>query len=78
MWEARARAGSRDALLAWVRERVPLPGAHRTEVFVASQDRVVVIALGPDPARLPDPPEELVSRPPHAWPFTRVEVVGQR
>lgn len=62
----------------------------RTEVFI-SGDRVVAILVhesegerAPEGAaaptgvarRLPDPPEELVARPPHAWPFTRVNLVS--
>ncbi|GAA1682715.1 hypothetical protein GCM10009830_32360 [Glycomyces endophyticus] len=75
MWEAKAAEGRGAALLRWVLD----DGVHaiadpavRTEVFV-SGDRVVVVAVGDaPPRRLPDPPEELVARPPHAWPFTRV------
>ena len=78
MWEAKAAEGQGAALLRWVLDE----GVHavadpevRTEVFIAG-DRVVVIAVGPNPPRrLPDPPEALIDRPPHAWPFTRVNVV---
>ncbi|GAA2294924.1 hypothetical protein GCM10009853_058700 [Glycomyces scopariae] len=77
MWEAKAAEGRGAALLRWVLDE----GVHavadpsvRTEVFIAG-DRVVVIAVGDEPPRrLPDPPEELVERAPHAWPFTRVNV----
>ncbi len=77
MWEAKAAEGRGAELLRWVLDE----GVHevtdpqvRIEVFV-SGDRVVVIAVGENaPGRLPDPPEELVERAPHAWPFTRVHV----
>jgi hypothetical protein len=77
MWEAKAAEGRGAELLRWVLDE----GVHavadpevRAEVFI-SGDRVVVIAVGPrPPRRLPDPPEELIDRPPHAWPFTRVNL----
>ncbi|MFB9659292.1 hypothetical protein ACFQS3_14465 [Glycomyces mayteni] len=75
MWEAKAAEGRGAALLRWVLDegvRAIADPAVRTEVFV-SGDRVVVIAVADEPPRrLPDPPEELIARPPHAWPFTRV------
>ncbi|SDD46702.1 hypothetical protein [Glycomyces harbinensis] len=77
MWEAKAAEGRGAALLRWVLDegvRTINDPSLRTEVFVAG-DRVVVIAVGEHPPRrLPDPPEELVDRAPHAWPFTRVNL----
>ncbi|MCD0443761.1 hypothetical protein LO763_09015 [Glycomyces sp. A-F 0318] len=77
MWEAKAAEGRGAELLRWALDegvRAVADPAVRTEVFVAG-DRVVVIAVGErPPRRLPDPPEELVDRPPHAWPFTRVHL----
>ncbi|THV32266.1 hypothetical protein E9998_00370 [Glycomyces paridis] len=77
MWEAKAAEGRGAELLRWVLDegvRAVADPAVRTEVFIAG-DRVVVIAVGEAPARrLPDPPEELVERAPHAWPFTRVNL----
>jgi hypothetical protein len=77
MWEARAAEGRGIELLRWALDegvRAIAGPDIRTEVFI-SGDRVVVIAVGPQPPRsLPDPPEELVARPPHAWPFTRVTI----
>lgn len=77
MWEARAAEGRGIELLRWALDegvRAVAGPDIRTEVFV-SGDRVVIIAVGPGPQRrLPDPPEELVARPPHAWPFTRVNI----
>lgn len=77
MWEAKAAEGRGAELLRWVLDE----GVHaiteprlRTEVFIAGE-RVVVIVTGDNPPRrLPDPPEELIERPPHAWPFTRVKL----
>jgi hypothetical protein len=77
MWEAKAAEGRGAELLRWVLDQsvgaAPDPRV-RTEVFV-SGDRVVVIMVGEDaPRRLPDPPEALIERAPHAWPFTRVRL----
>ncbi|MCH7232133.1 hypothetical protein L0U85_14895 [Glycomyces sp. L485] len=74
MWEAKARSGLGGELLEWVLTQgvAGLGESVRTEVFTAS-GRVVVIVVGHDaPRTLPDPPEDLVERPPHAWPFTRI------
>lgn len=75
MWEARAVDGARERLLAWVRDRADelMGGAERRELFVADGGRVVLIAVGPDLPGLPEPPDDLVARPPHAWTFTRVD-----
>ncbi|HEU5128836.1 MAG TPA: hypothetical protein VFU12_12680 [Glycomyces sp.] len=74
MWEAKARAGRGGALLEWVRAEgvAGLGDTVRAEVFAAAE-RVVVVVVGPGaPRSLPEPPADLVERPPHAWPFTRV------
>jgi hypothetical protein len=71
MWEARARTGKQDDLLRWVEETAlpALDGCH-TDVYLGGQDRVVVIARSPvGPPRLPDPPDDLLERPAHQWPF---------
>jgi hypothetical protein len=76
MWEAKAAEGRGAELLRWALDEGVrgVDPAVRTEVFVAGE-RVVVIAVGErPPRRLPDPPEELVDRAPHAWPFTRVHL----
>jgi hypothetical protein len=66
MWEAKAATGRADELLAWVLEHAP-PDA---EVYQSADARVVVIDRS-DRA-LPEPPAELLGRPPHAWHFTPV------
>ncbi|WP_026929860.1 hypothetical protein [Glycomyces tenuis] len=74
MWEAKARPGLEGELLEWVLTEgaAGLGESVRTEVFTAP-GRVVVIVVGPGtPRTLPEPPAELVDRPPHAWPFTRI------
>lgn len=77
MWEAKAAEGRGAELLRWVLDegvRAVADPRVRAEVFIAG-DRVVVIAVGEGaPRRLPDPPEALIERAPHAWPFTRVHV----
>ncbi|HEX3790304.1 MAG TPA: hypothetical protein VHW44_20730 [Pseudonocardiaceae bacterium] len=78
MWEAKAPDGHGPELLDWVvNTAVPTlradDGVDRVDVFVAADDRVVVIAVGDaPPRRLPDPPDQLSERPPHAWPFRQV------
>jgi hypothetical protein len=82
MWEAR---GDADGLIAWWRGQVEpgLPEGAETELF-RSADRVVALVRGLGPGtragvgagvgfRVPDPPDELVARPPHAWPFETVD-----
>jgi hypothetical protein len=74
MWEAKARPGREGDLLEWALTEATagLGESVRTEVFTAS-GRVVVIVVGHEaPRTLPDPPEDFIERPPHAWPFTRI------
>ncbi|WP_100448619.1 hypothetical protein [Glycomyces xiaoerkulensis] len=74
MWEAKARDGLGPELLRWVLTAgvADLGESLRTEVFTAS-DRIVVIVVGHSaPRSLPEPPDDLIERPPHAWPFTRI------
>ncbi|HWD03823.1 MAG TPA: hypothetical protein VG674_15380 [Amycolatopsis sp.] len=76
MWEVRAAPGKQQELLAWV-ETTAVPaltatdGLAAADVYLGGQDRVVVIARWGDatPARLPDPPEDLLARPTSQWPF---------
>jgi hypothetical protein len=66
MWEARAADRRADDLLTWVLDHAS-PGA---DVYRSADGRVVVIdATG---TALPEPPADLVARPPHAWHFTPV------
>jgi hypothetical protein len=78
MWEVRGYRARLPALVAWVCDTaLPAiehdPGHAGSEVFSAT-DRVVVISRWRgEPRRLPDPPSDLVARPPHAWDFTPVD-----
>ncbi|MEU8135455.1 hypothetical protein [Streptodolium elevatio] len=79
MWEAKANPGSGDALVDWV-YATALPslegtsGLERVEVFRSADSRVVVISLWTgEPSGLPDPPRDLVARPPHEWDFEQVQ-----
>ncbi len=78
MWETRARPGAADALVDWVFDKA-LPelrdagGLERTEVFRSGDERVLVITWwSGDPVALPEPPADLVARPPHTWEFEQV------
>ncbi|MBL1100538.1 hypothetical protein [Streptomyces coffeae] len=75
MWEARAHPGSQSALLTWVEEiAVPAlladPACLDVSTYLGGQDRVVVITHSTGyPPRLPEPPEDLLLRSAHQWPF---------
>ncbi|MFC1411739.1 hypothetical protein ACEZCY_21000 [Streptacidiphilus sp. N1-12] len=71
MWEVRSAPGRLAELLAWVQLLPPPPGGS-ADVYTAADDRVVVILHTPGhrPPPLPAPPPDLLSRPPHQWPFT--------
>ncbi len=71
MWEAK---GDADGLIAWWRDEATasLPEGVSVELF-RSADRVVAFVRNtPAGLRLPEPPDGLVARPPHAWPFESV------
>ncbi|PAX82712.1 hypothetical protein CLM85_17885 [Streptomyces albidoflavus] len=84
MWEARATQGRGADLLEWTRTRAAelaeaTPSPLRTELFQASQDRVLCLTWwhpedGPDLPELPEPPAELITRAVHRWRFEAVEV----
>ena len=75
MWEVRAAPGALPELLAWVERQLPavLGTGAGAELYTAADDRIVVILRSPAgavrPTRLPEPPAELLARPPHQWPF---------
>jgi hypothetical protein len=75
MWEVRAAPARSDDLIAWVDgtavpELLARGDCLRVDVFGAADDRVVVIARFANRAgRLPDPPADLLRRPPHSWTF---------
>ena len=66
MWEAKAAEGRAAELLAWVLRHA----APDADVYESPDARVVVIDRAGN--ELPDPPAELLARPPHAWHFTPV------
>jgi hypothetical protein len=79
MWEAK---GDVDAIVRWLRVVVlpGLPDGVEAELF-RSADRVVALLRqnadgegpeAPSRLRLPEPPADIVERPPHAWPFETV------
>jgi len=77
MWEVRAAPGALPALLTWVERQLAAalgePAGGVADVYTAADDRIVVILRSPAgavrPTRLPEPPAELLARPPHQWPF---------
>ena len=75
MWEAK---GDADAIVRWLRADVlpTLPDDVEAELFRSTDRVVALLRQGVDGAaerlRLPDPPSDIVERPPHAWPFETV------
>ena len=72
MWEAK---GDADGLIAWWRNEAAasLPDGVSVELF-RSADRVVALVRNAQAGlRLAEPPDGLVARPPHVWPFETVE-----
>ena len=79
MWEVRAQQRTFTELLAWVCD-VALPAIEasplhvRSEVFSSPDFRLVVISKwrsNPEPFK--EPPQHLITRPPHTWDFTPVD-----
>jgi hypothetical protein len=67
MWEAKAADGRTDDLLAWTLQHA----SADAQIYRSADGRIVVI--DPTDTDLPDPPPDLLARPPHAWRFTPVE-----
>ncbi|MFJ4819977.1 hypothetical protein [Streptomyces sp. NPDC088801] len=79
MWEARAVPGRGEDLLAWARAQELPHEPLRRETLRAPQDRVLILTwwdapLDADLPELPEPDEELVTRPVHRWRFESVAV----
>ena len=66
MWEAKPVPDAAERLLAWALATAPA----EAEVYRGGDGRVVVI--DPTGVGLPEAPADLLARPPHVWPFTRV------
>lgn len=68
MWEVRAAEGRLDDLMAYAKEH-----AHPSaQIYAASEpDRLVLI--DPSGHGLLGVPTELIARPPHEWPFRRID-----
>jgi hypothetical protein len=66
MWEAKAVPDGAERLLAWTLAAAPADA----EVYRSGDGRVVVI--DPSGIGMPEAPADLLARPPHVWPFTRV------
>ncbi|MDQ0992528.1 hypothetical protein [Streptomyces sp. V3I7] len=78
MWEARARAGRGEELLAWARAQEPAERPLRREILRAPQDRVLVITWWDAPydadlPELPEPDTDLITRAVHRWRFESVD-----
>lgn len=75
MWEVVAAAGNLPALLQWIDEvAVPslrsAPQFHSVDVYTAADDRaVLIVRFTGTPVQVPEPPDELLNRPAHQWPF---------
>lgn len=78
MWEVRAADGKVGDVIAWIEGNVVPFLSHRqdcraVDVYRSAQNRAVVIAhFDGEPVDLPEPPDELLARPVHQWPFERV------
>ena len=77
MWEARTQAGRQADLLSHVEQTVlPAvladPACLDAGIYLGGQDRVVLIAhFNGAPPSLPAPPDDLLLRSVHQWPFRR-------
>jgi hypothetical protein len=75
MWEARAAADRLPDLLRWVESTMlpalaGAPDPPQIDVYSSTDERVVVIVRFVGAVRrLPEPPADLLRRPPHQWPF---------
>ncbi|WP_327284946.1 MULTISPECIES: hypothetical protein [unclassified Streptomyces] len=83
MWEARAAAGRGNELLEWARSQVLAREPVRRELLRAPQDRVLVVTwweaaegVAAELPELPEPADDLITRPVHRWRFESVETIG--
>lgn len=68
MWEVRATEGRLDDLVAYADAHAD-PSA---QIFRSAADDPRVVVIDPSGRGLADVPDELLARPPHAWPFESV------
>ena len=75
MWEARAVRDRGAELLEWARAQELARDPLRRETLRAGQDRVLVITwweaadMAADLPELPEPADDLITRPVHRWRF---------
>ena len=71
MWEAK---GDAEGLIVWWRAQVEpgLPDGASAELFRSADRVVAIVRFSGEQVQVPDPPQELCARPPHAWPFETV------
>ncbi len=68
MWEVRAAPGRADELVAFVLAAAD-PAA---QVYRSAGPEPRVVVIDPTGRGIPDVPDGLVARPPHAWPFEEI------
>lgn len=68
MWEVRVTPGRVEELLAFVLEHADASA----RVYRADGEDPRVVVIDPSGVGVPDVPEGLVARPPHAWSFDTV------
>lgn len=73
MWEVRAAAGRLDDLVGYVDAHAD-PAAL---VFRSAEPDPRVVVIDPSGRGVDGVPDELVARPPHAWPFDPVPRHGE-
>jgi len=68
MWEARAAPGRLDELVAFADTNAPADA----QLYRADGPDPRVVVIDQTGHGLPDPPPDLVARPPHRWAFEAV------
>jgi hypothetical protein len=68
MWEVRAAPGRLDALVAFADEHA----APQAQLYRADDPEPRLVVIDPSGRGMPQPPADLVTRPPHSWRFESV------